>query len=482
MDEEDPICPVCYTGVLQPAGDLGGHLVCSVCFAQSQDVVLEEVENYLGDTIGHLRRAAPASEQQAIEVSVIDVQKEAVVYLKCLQRLLQAQEKVIRKWFACTAYEGVLKQIWKLTVLQSGLLDVGKLKAFAKTDYFSEEDLASEASADGSNEHKVGEISGNAANSAKVVYICNKRLPITTTLACHLLTAWELKLPLWASDIQEAARDGSLPYRDAIGICGDILEDHPYARRALRSFRLVSAAGLTAHTQIAAAGINIVLPELNLGAFVHRHCAALGLPGEIAALATHLALSRQVNTREHGVPEGEDRVRLSCAHKLQVFLPILAVCKHVLKVASMFEDGGDHSFNAAALQPWIQAGQRLLELTHLKPQQRHQMAMAQSVDDVLDYIQLDALYECNLPPSLARAQQSLKDYARDIARRDDDHEQKPEMVGFCGDVLAEPENTQAVASQTYLQLLRLIAVETDLETADLDLVALKYFQDLKHDY
>lgn len=34
--DDDPVCPVCYTGVLQPTGDMGGHLVCSVCFAQSQ--------------------------------------------------------------------------------------------------------------------------------------------------------------------------------------------------------------------------------------------------------------------------------------------------------------------------------------------------------------------------------------------------------------------------------------------------------------
>lgn len=57
-------------------------------------------------------------------------------------------------------------------------------------------------------------------------------------------------------------------------------------------------------------------------------------------LATHLALSRQVNTREHGMPEhNKKRTRSSfaSAQYVEVFLPILAVCKHVLKTASMKE-------------------------------------------------------------------------------------------------------------------------------------------------
>lgn len=52
-----------------------------------------------------------------------------MVYLECLQRVLKAQMVVIEKWFGSKAYEGVLKQIWKLAVLQSGLLNVGHLKA-----------------------------------------------------------------------------------------------------------------------------------------------------------------------------------------------------------------------------------------------------------------------------------------------------------------------------------------------------------------
>lgn len=82
-----------------------------------------------------------------------------------------------------------------------------------------------------------------------------------------MLTAWALKLPLWARDLQHAAREGELPYRDAINLCEDLLEGHPFARRALRSLSLSnSESGLVATAQHVAAAINMVVPELNLGA------------------------------------------------------------------------------------------------------------------------------------------------------------------------------------------------------------------------
>ena len=62
------------------------------------------------------------------KVNIIDPQAEVMIYLRCLQHLLQAQEEVISRWFACVAYKGVLKQIWKLMVLHSGLLDVKQIK------------------------------------------------------------------------------------------------------------------------------------------------------------------------------------------------------------------------------------------------------------------------------------------------------------------------------------------------------------------
>lgn len=62
-------------------------------------------------------------------IKTFNPQVEVMVYLECLQRVLKAQMVVIEKWFGSKAYEGVLKQIWKLAVLQSGLLNVGHLKA-----------------------------------------------------------------------------------------------------------------------------------------------------------------------------------------------------------------------------------------------------------------------------------------------------------------------------------------------------------------
>jgi hypothetical protein len=71
------------------------------------------------------------------------------------------------------------------------------------------------------------------------------------------------------------------------------------------------------------------------GAFVHRHCATLGLPDSIAALATHISLARIVNVRASGVRFGN--VSMETAQKSAVFLPLLLVCKHVYKCCCAFQ-------------------------------------------------------------------------------------------------------------------------------------------------
>lgn len=95
-----------------------------------QDVIFEEVDDFIaGEDRGFLKAHRPVAERKEAVVKTMDPQVEVMVYLECLQRLLKAQLDVIVKWFGSKAYEGVLKQIWKLVVLQSGLLNVGHLKA-----------------------------------------------------------------------------------------------------------------------------------------------------------------------------------------------------------------------------------------------------------------------------------------------------------------------------------------------------------------
>lgn len=160
----------------------------------------------------------------------------------------------------------------------------------------------------------------------------------------------------------------------------------------------------------------------------------------------------------------------------------LSILGYFLTRHGSVQDGVGHDFNATAAKPWIQAGQRLLELRELDAQQRHHMVMAESIDNVLDFIELDTLYDCRVPSSLARAQQSLQGYAGEIEQQGDAaDEQDAQMSGLCGDVVAEADNAADVASQMYLQLHRLIAVETGLEITQLDVVALHYFRDLSHE-
>lgn len=86
------------------------------------------------------------------------------------------------------------------------------------------------------------------------------------TLSCQLLTAWTLKLPLWPSDLLDAARCGTLPFLAATVTHRGLLKGHRVAERALQFPALFSASELTAATQEFAANIKMVVPELNLGA------------------------------------------------------------------------------------------------------------------------------------------------------------------------------------------------------------------------
>lgn len=93
-----------------------------------------------------------------------------------------------------------------------------------------------------------------------------QKLPMLATLACHLLTAWTLKLPLWPIDLQEAVREGELPFRDAVTLSNNIVANHPVAQHALRAFGTSGTGGLLALVQRVASNMNVVVPELNLGA------------------------------------------------------------------------------------------------------------------------------------------------------------------------------------------------------------------------
>jgi hypothetical protein len=88
------------------------------------------------------------------------------------------------------------------------------------------------------------------------------------TLVCHLLASWYLKLPLWPSDLLNEAQTGELPFQGAARFCGDLLTgEYAYLRWALDSISLHSPSYLLLKAHKIAANVDMVLPELNLGAF-----------------------------------------------------------------------------------------------------------------------------------------------------------------------------------------------------------------------
>lgn len=92
-----------------------------------------------------------------------------------------------------------------------------------------------------------------------------QKLPLWVSLVCHLLTAWTLKLPLWPSDLTDAALSGTLPFLGAQNTYRTELEGHKYAMRAMRDPQLQSVNVLIAKAQSFAASLRMVVPELNLG-------------------------------------------------------------------------------------------------------------------------------------------------------------------------------------------------------------------------
>lgn len=93
--------------------------------------MFEERDDFIAaEDRGYLAVHRPKGERKKTEPRTFDPQAEVMVYLQCLQRLLKAQLKTVEKWFCSNSYEGILKQIWKLAVLHSGLLSMKHRKAY----------------------------------------------------------------------------------------------------------------------------------------------------------------------------------------------------------------------------------------------------------------------------------------------------------------------------------------------------------------
>lgn len=106
-------------------------------------------------------------------------------------------------------------------------------------------------------------------------------MPLKKTLCCHLLTAWLLKLPLWASDLTHAIHAGELPFLGFRGCVRKLLDDSMAGAAGLfESPRLTHPRTVTKQSQEIAHRIELVLPELNLGAppslLLRTFCSAVG--------------------------------------------------------------------------------------------------------------------------------------------------------------------------------------------------------------
>lgn len=91
---------------------------------------------------------------------------------------------------------------------------------------------------------------------------------MSVTLACLLLAAWTLRLPLWPSDLSAAALSGLLPYFDLQAVSAGVqaARDCPLPSGLCRNVRLATDAQLIRSVRDLAQTLGIDMPALNTGA------------------------------------------------------------------------------------------------------------------------------------------------------------------------------------------------------------------------
>lgn len=86
---------------------------------------MESVEDRGGmeELLRHRVQTGPKDPGPAKTISTFNAMEQAIVYVKCFQKLLQAQAQVVNEWFRCSAYDSVLKQVWTLMLQDCKLMD-----------------------------------------------------------------------------------------------------------------------------------------------------------------------------------------------------------------------------------------------------------------------------------------------------------------------------------------------------------------------
>lgn len=56
-------------------------------------------------------------------VAPANVPRQMLLYVRCMQYMLELQTEVVTGWFGVKAYVGVVKQMWRALVIESQILD-----------------------------------------------------------------------------------------------------------------------------------------------------------------------------------------------------------------------------------------------------------------------------------------------------------------------------------------------------------------------
>ena len=160
----------------------------------------------MGELLQHKVRTGPKQQGTMKELKTFNATDQTLVFLKCFQKLLQDQAKVVNSWFECTAYSSVLKQVWNLVLLDCELLDTEALYSYVPASHLQR---CAAGSACGEQQLFPLQACARAVNGVSVFTIL--RIQIKTEPRSHILSCISKKAACMSS-----AQHAELLYRSLV--------------------------------------------------------------------------------------------------------------------------------------------------------------------------------------------------------------------------------------------------------------------------
>lgn len=323
-----------------------GVWVCDACGTQTQGGPIEQAEqdfdpNRQAFGAIHRRSMATSARPQAQKQSVTiadrpaeekQIREMARVYVRCLQRLLQAQSEALSSIFEQPDLIPLIRQLWLDYIPLTGIIQSNhqqmmttwqdiqdvrtKIRASAAgQDRYDDRD-AGDAVYDGevggnadavqqgseegperpssrkksSSEYEL--LAGQATHPSRISPVFKRHLRPSSTLSICFVAALILRLPVTPMDLQKLVIQGKLPFHDLTQRCQETLRSVDPLH--IPPFDLMNPSTLPEPNELILSAIYITkalkrpLPNVNGEELISKCCKDLHLPTGISLIAREL--------------------------------------------------------------------------------------------------------------------------------------------------------------------------------------------------